>query len=208
MAQGLFCTLLVGTILNTLGQQFGIGFLTRIIVTVGKGEGAVGYTIGGLASAMVGPGIAVAIGFALHCPTLVLFSLIPVGFAANAMGRRGRAAGGIRRRHRRGGMRQAGGKGDQNRHSGDARRDGSGRHRHCASGSSAHRYGGQRRRQLHQVGNGASALFHGHCGIRRRGRGADAAHFLRRHLRGAGTDGSCRAAPPWQGAAPRWWASR
>ena len=80
MAQGLFCTLLVGTILNTLGQQFGIGFLTRIIVTVGKGEGAVGYTIGGLASAMVGPGIAVAIGFALHCPTLVLFSLIPVGF--------------------------------------------------------------------------------------------------------------------------------
>ena len=24
MAQGLFCTLLVGTILNTLGQQFGI----------------------------------------------------------------------------------------------------------------------------------------------------------------------------------------
>ena len=86
MAQGLFCTLLVGTILNTLGQQFGIGFLTRIIVTVGKGEGAVGYTIGGLASAMVGPGIAVAIGFALHCPTLVLFSLIPVGFAANYMG--------------------------------------------------------------------------------------------------------------------------
>ena len=86
MAQGLFCTLLVGTILNTLGQQFGIGFLTRIIVTVGKGEGAVGYTIGGLASAMVGPGIAVAIGFALHCPTLVLFSLIPVGFATNYMG--------------------------------------------------------------------------------------------------------------------------
>ena len=27
MAQGLFCTLLVGTILNTLGQQLGIGFL-------------------------------------------------------------------------------------------------------------------------------------------------------------------------------------
>ncbi len=86
MAQGLFCTLLVGTILNTLGQQLGIGFLNEVIVTLGKGEGAVNYTIGGLASAMVGPGIAVAIGFALHCPTLVLFSLIPVGFAANAMG--------------------------------------------------------------------------------------------------------------------------
>ncbi len=85
MAQGLFCTLLVGTILNTIGQQFGIGFLNEIIVTIGKGEGAVGYTIGGLASAMVGPGIAVAIGFALNCPSMVLFSLIPVGFATNAM---------------------------------------------------------------------------------------------------------------------------
>ena len=78
MAQGLFCTLLVGTILNTIGQQFSIGFLNAPI--------AGDYTIGGLASAMVGPGIAVAIGFALHCPQLVLFSLIPVGFAANTMG--------------------------------------------------------------------------------------------------------------------------
>ena len=86
MAQGLFCTLLVGTILNTIGQQFRIEFLNRIIVTIGTGEGAAKYTIGGLASAMVGPGMAVAIGYALHCPPLVLFSLIPVGFAANAMG--------------------------------------------------------------------------------------------------------------------------
>ena len=85
MAQGLFCTLLVGTILNTIGQQFGIGFLNEIIVTIGTGEGAAGYTIGGLASSMVGPGIAVAIGFALNCPSMVLFSLIPVGFATNAM---------------------------------------------------------------------------------------------------------------------------
>ena len=86
MAQGLFCTLLVGTILNTIGQQLHIGFLNEVIATIGKGEGAVTYTIGGLASAMVGPGIAIAIGFALRCPPLVLFSLIPVGFAANAMG--------------------------------------------------------------------------------------------------------------------------
>ena len=86
MAQGLFCTLLVGTILNTLGQQFDIGFLTRILVTVTQGDQKISYTVGGLASAMVGPGIAIAIGFALHCPPLVLFSLIPVGFAANAMG--------------------------------------------------------------------------------------------------------------------------
>ena len=86
MAQGLFCTLLVGTILNTLGQQLHIGFLTRTVVTVSAGGQSIGYTIGGLASLMVGPGIAVAIGSALHGPALVLFSLIPVGFAANAMG--------------------------------------------------------------------------------------------------------------------------
>ncbi len=78
MAQGLFCTLLVGTILNTIGQQFSVPFLTAKVV----GD----YTIGGLASAMVGPGIAIAIGNALKSPPLVLFSLIPVGFAANSLG--------------------------------------------------------------------------------------------------------------------------
>ena len=78
MAQGLFCTLLIGTILNTLGQQLNISFLKDPIVA--------GYTVGGLASAMVGPGIAVAIGMSLKAPPLVLFSLIPVGFAANSMG--------------------------------------------------------------------------------------------------------------------------
>ena len=88
MAQGLFCTLLVGTILNTLGQQLNIGFLNEAIVTIKDATGAnqISYTIGGLASALVGPGIAVAIGFALQAPPLVLFSLIVVGFAANAMG--------------------------------------------------------------------------------------------------------------------------
>ena len=86
MAQGLFCTLLVGTILNTIGQQFHIGFLNAVIVTIGTGDGVVHYTIGGLCSAMVGPGMAVAIARALNAPPLVLFSLIPVGFATNYMG--------------------------------------------------------------------------------------------------------------------------
>ena len=86
MAQGLFASLLVGTILNTLGSQFHIGFLTKILMTVGSGEKAVGYTMGGLASAMVGPAMAVAIGYALQAPPLVLFTLVPVGFATNALG--------------------------------------------------------------------------------------------------------------------------
>lgn len=82
MAQGLFCTLLVGTILNTLGSQLHIGFLTAIVATVN----GIDYTIGGIASAMVGPAMAVAIGYALNAPALVLFSLVPVGYATNALG--------------------------------------------------------------------------------------------------------------------------
>ena len=86
MAQGLFASLLIGTIINTVGTQFGIGFLTQAVVTVGSGEKAVAYTVGGLASAMSGPAMACAIGYALQAPPLVLFSLITVGFASNALG--------------------------------------------------------------------------------------------------------------------------
>jgi len=82
MAQGLFCSLLIGTIINTMGSQFHIGFLTQPVATIG----GVDYTVGGMASAMSGPAMAVAIGYALQCPPLVLFSMITVGFAANALG--------------------------------------------------------------------------------------------------------------------------
>ena len=58
MAQGLFCSLLIGTIINTVGTQFGIGFLTSPVATVAGTD----YTVGGLASAMSGPAMAVAIG--------------------------------------------------------------------------------------------------------------------------------------------------
>ena len=82
MAQGLFCSLLIGTIINTIGTQFHIGFLTQTVATVA----GVDYTVGGIASAMSGPAMAVAIGYALKCPPLVLFSMISVGFASNALG--------------------------------------------------------------------------------------------------------------------------
>ena len=71
MAQGLFASLLIGTILNTLGQQLGVEALT---------------TIGGYASSMSGPAMACAIGCALHAPNLVLFSLVTVGWASNSLG--------------------------------------------------------------------------------------------------------------------------
>lgn len=82
MAQGLFCSLLIGTIIDTVGKQLGISFLTMPVATINE----VSYTVGGLASAMSGPAMAVAIGYALQCPPLVLFSLITVGFASNALG--------------------------------------------------------------------------------------------------------------------------
>ena len=82
MAQGLFCSLLIGTIINTIGTQFNISFLTTPVATVA----GVDYTVGGLATAMSGPAMAVAIGNALKSPTLVLYSLITVGFASNALG--------------------------------------------------------------------------------------------------------------------------
>ena len=82
MAQGLFCSLLIGTIINTLGSQLHIGFLTEKIATVA----GVDYTVGSIASAMSGPAMAVAIGYALKCPPLVLFSMTAVGFASNALG--------------------------------------------------------------------------------------------------------------------------
>ena len=82
MAQGLFATLLIGTILNTIGTQFHIPFLTAALAKVN----GTAYTAGDLAAAMSGPAMAVAIGYALKCPPLVLFSLITVGFSANALG--------------------------------------------------------------------------------------------------------------------------
>lgn len=82
MARGLFASLLIGTIINTIGTFFHIPFLENPIATVGGVE----YTVGGLCSAMSGPAMACAIGYALKAPPLVLFSLITVGFGANAMG--------------------------------------------------------------------------------------------------------------------------
>ncbi len=85
MAQGLFCSLLIGTIIDTLGKQFGIPFLTQTIAII-PAKGGTEYTVGGLASAMSGPAMAIAIGYALKSPNLVLFSMTAVGFAANALG--------------------------------------------------------------------------------------------------------------------------
>ena len=71
MAQGLFASLLIGTIISTLGEQLGVETLVQI---------------GTYAKSMAGPSMAVAIGFALQAPPLVLFSLLAVGASANELG--------------------------------------------------------------------------------------------------------------------------
>lgn len=71
MAQGLFASLLIGTIISTLGTQLNIELLV---------------TVGNYAKAAVGPAMAVSIGFALQASPLVLFSLAAVGAAANELG--------------------------------------------------------------------------------------------------------------------------
>ena len=71
MAQGLFASLLIGTIIKTIGQQLDVEALV---------------TIGDYAAAMAGPAMACAIGYALHADPLVLFSLVTVGFSANQLG--------------------------------------------------------------------------------------------------------------------------
>ena len=70
MAQGLFASLLIGTIIKTLGQQF--NWETFI-------------TVGTFATTVTGPAMAIAIGYALQASPLVLFSLAAVGQAANSM---------------------------------------------------------------------------------------------------------------------------
>ncbi len=71
MAQGLFASLLIGTIISTIGERAGIAFLVAI---------------GGYAKAVTGEAMAIAIGYSLHCPPLVLFSLAAVGHATNTLG--------------------------------------------------------------------------------------------------------------------------
>lgn len=71
MAQGLFASLLIGTIIKTLGQQLNVQFL---------------IDAGNFAQQVAGPAMAVSIGAALSAPQLVLYSLIAVGMAANKLG--------------------------------------------------------------------------------------------------------------------------
>ena len=83
MAQGLFASLLIGTIVKTLGEQAGnaaanIGWLKQICDWL--------VEIGAFASSVAGPAMAISIAVALKAPALVVFSAAAVGQAANSKG--------------------------------------------------------------------------------------------------------------------------
>lgn len=84
MAQGLFASLLIGTIVATLGQQ--CGKLVPEGLTWLKTFCDYLVTIGNYAKAAAGPAMAVSIAYALQAPPLVLFSALAVGVAANDQG--------------------------------------------------------------------------------------------------------------------------
>ena len=71
MAMGLFASLLIGTIFGTVFDKTGIEIFGKMKE---------------YSTAATGPAMAVAIGAALHAPTLVLLSLCAVGSASNALG--------------------------------------------------------------------------------------------------------------------------
>lgn len=71
MAQGLFASLLIGTIFNTLGQYTGIELFTEI---------------NKFASAASGMAIGVAIAYAMKAHPLVIYSCAAVGYAGYSLG--------------------------------------------------------------------------------------------------------------------------
>lgn len=80
MAQGLFCSLLIGAIIKTLGEQLlklNTNPVFQFLVDAGKFAQD---------SHVVGAAMAIGIGFAMGVPALVLFSLAAVGSAANVTG--------------------------------------------------------------------------------------------------------------------------
>ncbi len=75
MALGLFSSLLIGTIISTIGQNIAPdSYISQKLVEIGS-----------YASSVSGAAMAVSIGYALQAPPLVLYSLTGVGAATNSL---------------------------------------------------------------------------------------------------------------------------
>lgn len=81
MAYGLFASLLIGTIISTVGT-----YLFDLRFTLWGNEYSLFADANGFAKAVQGAAMAAAIGYAMKAPAFVLYSLLTVGYAANALG--------------------------------------------------------------------------------------------------------------------------
>lgn len=72
MAQGLFASLIIGLILNVIGENFNIPFLCEVVYPT--------------AQQMTGPAIAVAVAYGLQAPPLVIFASTITGMVGNQLG--------------------------------------------------------------------------------------------------------------------------
>ncbi len=81
MAYGLFASLLIGTIISTVGT-----YLFDLRFTLWGNEYSLFADANGFAKVVQGAAMAAAIGYAMKAPAFVLYSLLAVGYAANALG--------------------------------------------------------------------------------------------------------------------------
>ena len=81
MAYGLFASLLIGTIISTVGT-----YLFDLRFTLWGNEYSLFADANGFAKVVQGAAMAAAIGYAMKAPAFVLYSLLTVGYAANALG--------------------------------------------------------------------------------------------------------------------------
>ena len=71
MAQGLFASLLIGTIIKTIGQQMGLPLVVEA---------------GSFAMSMAGPAMAISIAYAMHASPLVIFSMAATALSVSSIG--------------------------------------------------------------------------------------------------------------------------
>jgi len=74
MAMGLFASLLIGTILKTVGLKFGIDYLVKDVAPMA------------MSAQMTGAAIGVAVAYGLNAPPLVLFASTITGASGNLLG--------------------------------------------------------------------------------------------------------------------------
>lgn len=194
MAHGLFASLLIGCIINTIGMY--VPLLKDIVVNPWASEALAGENLliasKTAAYAVQGAAMACAIAYSMKSPPFVIYSCLAVGYAANVLG----GSGGPLAVFFVTVVAVFAGKLVSKRTPLDIIVTPfvtivvgvlvsfliAPPHRPSGHGAGQPGYGGHR----------SAAVLHGHSGIRPDGHHPDPAHFLRGHLRGPGPGGPGR----------------